>query len=181
MQCPLSHHPQSSHQQLHDSLERQSLDTTKSWLHRKINKGAEVPRTHSYTLTVTLSLSHTQANTKLESEYWNNSAEITTHAQAHTEYRSVTISLLTIFMLPFIQQQWLTGLKVPTKKFNNKQQTREVIPSCKASYVPSLIWDSVGSIFCQTHKRFKRMLFIRTEHNRQIFRVIHCIRLQKDT
>ena len=33
----------------------------------------------------------------------------------------------------------------------------------------------------QTHKRFKRTLFIRTEHSLQIFRVIPFIKLQNDT
>ena len=33
----------------------------------------------------------------------------------------------------------------------------------------------------QTHKRFKRMLFIRTKHNLQIFGVIHFIKLQNNT
>ena len=33
----------------------------------------------------------------------------------------------------------------------------------------------------QTHKRFKRTLFIRTKHNMQIFRVIPFIKLQNDT
>ena len=33
----------------------------------------------------------------------------------------------------------------------------------------------------KTHKRFKRMLFIQTKHNMQIFRVIPFIKLQNDT
>ena len=33
----------------------------------------------------------------------------------------------------------------------------------------------------QTHKRFKRTLFIRTEHNPQIFRVILFMKLQDNT
>ena len=44
------------------------------------------------------------------------------------------------------------------------------------------IGDKDGSTFkIQTHKRFKRTVFIRTRQNQQIFGVIPFVKLQKDT
>ena len=47
-------------------------------------------------------------------------------------------------------------------------------------YVPVLCSQTAYNNEIQTHKRFKRMLFIRVKHNMHIFRVIPFMKLQND-